>query len=55
MGHLSSYHVYSHSYGLKKVRNCQFFVFFADNSKTFVTVWAICSRRNMFKTHGRYY
>ena len=38
-GHLSSYHVYSRSYGHKNVKDCSFFVFSADTSQNSVTVW----------------
>ena len=41
MSHLSGHHVYFHSYGLSNVTNSYFFVFSADNSKKFITVWEI--------------
>ena len=40
MGHLSSYHVYSQSYGHEYVKNSSFFLFSANDSKKLVTVWA---------------
>ena len=40
IGHLSSYHIYSPSYGHSDAKMAHFFVFSADTSKKLVTVWA---------------
>ena len=40
IGYWSSHHVNSLRSGYLNVKNISFFVFFADESKTLVTVWA---------------